>query len=349
MSGPAGTAAVQTFRGPILAADLGTTLMHEHVFVRSPELDLNFPDPEWNEAQAVEGAVRGLTRLHDLGVRTVVDLTVLGLGRDVRLVSAVAERTPVNLIASTGYYTGNVLPLYFQLHGPGRIVEGPDPLVEFFLADIREGIAGTGIRAGMLKVMTDREGITEDVARVMTAAAIAHRETGIPITTHSHPGSRNGLDQLAFLRERGVALDRVIVGHSGDSDDLDYLRALLDTGATIGMDRFGMEHLLSDDRRVRTVLALLREGYGDRMILSHDAAFFSRMTPPSWRARTVPNWHMENIPQRILPLLREGGASEADLDQMLIANPRRLLEPASRPAGPDGAHASGQDQGRIEA
>lgn len=322
-------ASVQTFEGPRDPAELGPTLIHEHVFVTSPELDLNFPVPEWDEAGAIERAVAGFESLYALGIRTVVDLTVPGLGRDVRRVAAVTKRIPINLIASTGYYTGRALPLYFQFHGPGRLVEGPEPLVEYFIGDIEDGIAGTGIRAGMLKVMTDKDGITPDVARVMTAAAVAHEQTGVPITTHSDPGSRNGLDQQSFLRERGVALERVIIGHSGDSEDIPYLRALMDNGSTIGMDRFGMEHVLPDDRRLRTVIALLELGYADRMVLSHDAAFFSRMTPPSWRARAAPNWHMETISRRILPQLRQAGASQADLEQMLVTNPRRLLTPTT--------------------
>ena len=318
---------VQTFRGPVPVGDLGTTLVHEHVFVGHPELDLNLPHPEWSEDAAIEVAVEGLERLWELGVRTVVDLTVLGLGRDVARVGRVAARTRVHLVASTGYYTPDVLPAYFQTHGPGRLVGGPDPLVELFLSDIVVGIAGTGVRAGMLKVVTDRQGITPDVRRVIEAAAAAHRQTGVPITTHTHAPSRNGRDQLALLGDLGVAPGRVVIGHCGDSEDLDYLRELMDSGATIGMDRFGMEHVLPDERRTATVLALLREGYADRMVLSHDAAFFSRVTPPSWRAAHVPHWHMENLSRRIIPMLLAGGATEDQLHQLLVHNPARLLAP----------------------
>ena len=318
---------VQTFGGPVDAGELGTTLIHEHVFVGHPELDLNFPHPEWDEPAAVKAAVDGLERLWELGVRTVVDLTVLGLGRDIARVARVAERTRVRIVASTGYYTADVLPAYFQTHGPDRLVGGDDPLLTFFLQDIEQGMAGTRVRAGMLKVVTDRQGLTPDVCRVMAAAAEAHLRTGVPITTHTHAPSRNGLDQLRFLGERGVAAQRLVIGHCGDSEDLDYLRALMDAGATIGMDRFGMEHVLPDDARVATVLALLAEGYADRMVLSHDAAFFSRVTPPSWRAAHAPHWHMENLHRRILARLRDGGASEGDLRQMLVVNPARLLTP----------------------
>jgi phosphotriesterase-related protein len=317
---------IQTFGGQVDPEELGVTLIHEHVFVRNPELERNLPDAEWNPDAAVERAVQGLTELHELGVRSVIDLTVPGLGRDVELVGEVARRSPVHLVASTGWYTPNALPVYFAFHRPGGPIEGPDPLIELFLRDIRDGIAGTSVRAGMLKVMTDTDGITPDVARVMAAAAVAHRETGVPITTHSHPASRNGLRQQAFLEERGVPLGRVIIGHSGDSEDLDYLRELMDNGSTIGMDRFGMEHILPDDRRVRTVLSLLEQGYADRMVLSHDAAFYSHVTPPSWRARAAPRWRMDTIPRHILPALRAAGVSDDEIDQLLVRNPRRLLE-----------------------
>lgn len=319
---------VQTFRGPVSAGDLGTTLIHEHVFVGHPELDLNFPHPEWSPAAAVEAAVAGFQRLWDLGVRTVVDLTVLGLGRDVQRVAEVAARVPVNLLASTGYYTADALPAYFHTHGPGLLIDGPDPLVEFFLKDIEEGIAGTDVRAAMLKVVTDRPGMTPDVQRVMAAAAVAHQQTGVPITTHTHAPSRTGLDQVDFLTRHGVAPERLVIGHSGDTEDLDYLRSLLDLGVTLGLDRFGMEHVLPDDRRVAVTLRLLELGYAEQLVLSHDAAFFSRVTPPSWRATHVPHWHMENLHRRIVPQLLSLGASPQDIEQMLVHNPRRLLTPS---------------------
>jgi phosphotriesterase-related protein len=101
----------------------------------------------------------------------------------------------------------------------------------------------------------------------------------------------------------------------------------MDKGSTIGMDRFGMAHVLPDDRRVAVVLRLLRLGYADRMVLSHDAAVFSRVTPPSWRARHAPDWHFENLHRRILPMLAAGGATPEDLHRMTVRNPARLLAP----------------------
>jgi len=319
------TRTLPTFTGGVSADELGETLIHEHVFVGSPELDRNLPHPEWDEQVAIEQAVAGFERLYDLGVRTVVDLTVPGLGRDVERVRLVAERVPINLIASTGYYTSDVLPQYFRTHGPGRLVGGPDPLIELFVGDIEQGIAGTGIRAGMLKVASDIEGITPDVERVFTAASVAHQQTGVPITTHSHAATAGGREQQRLLTRLGVPLDRVVIGHSGDSSDLDYLRELADNGSYLGFDRLGMEHMARDEDRIRTLLGLLELGYAERIVLSHDAAFFSRVTPPSWRAKSVPHWRMENIPLRILPRLRREGVSEDTIRMLMVDNPRRIL------------------------
>jgi phosphotriesterase-related protein len=181
----------------------------------------------------------------------------------------------------------------------------------------------------MLKVVTDRPGLTPDVERVMAAAVEAHQHTGVPITTHTHAPSQNGRGQLAYFTRRGVAAERLIIGHCGDTEDIAYLRELMDTGATIGMDRFGMEHVLPDDRRIRTVVELVRLGYAERMVLSHDAAFYSRVTPPSWRAQHAPNWHIENIPRRIVPQLLASGVTEQDVHQMMVLNPARLLAPGA--------------------
>lgn len=316
---------VPSVTGPVTPDRLGATLIHEHLFVGHPELDVNLPHPEWDEERFVDRAAALLARLHALGVRTIVDLTVPGLGRDVARVQRVARASPVRIVAATGYYTADGLPHFFRTHRPGGLVDVPDPLDELFLRDIREGIAGTDVRAGMIKVFSDEAGITPDDERVFAAAARAHLATDVPITTHSHAPSRGGLAQQALLRRLGVPLERVVIGHAGDSDDLDYLMELADAGSYLGFDRFGMEHTAPDEQRIRMLLALLGRGYADRIVLSHDAAVFSRITPPSWRARAAPHWHMENLHTRLLPRLRDEGVTETTIETMLVRNPRRIL------------------------
>lgn len=322
---PEAARAIPSYTGEVLDTDLGVTLIHEHIFVGDTELDLNFPHPEWDEGAAVSAAVRGLTELHTLGVDTVADLTVLGLGRNAELVARVAAESPVRILAATGYYAAEILPPFFRLNGPGLLVDGPEPLTRMFLSDIREGIAGTGVRAAIIKIASDETGITPDIERVFRAAATAQLETGVPILTHSHAPSQNGTEQQDLLERLGVPLERTIIGHAGDSADLDYLMRLADRGSMLGFDRFGMTHVAPDEQRIDVLVDLCNRGYADRIAVSHDAAFFSRVTPPSWRAANAPEWSMDHISRRIRPALRERNLDDQTLHQLLVENPRRIL------------------------
>jgi phosphotriesterase-related protein len=200
-------------------------------------------------------------------------------------------------------------------------------LVEFFLRDIREGIKGTGgVKAAVLKCATDVPGVTPDVERVLRAVAVAHRESGVPIMTHTDAATRRGLEQQAIFAEEGVDLSRVIIGHCGDTDDLDYLEELLRNGSYIGMDRFGADPFLSVDDRIRVVLELCERGWEDRMILSHDGAAHNDWFDPEWVRQTHPRWRYELIPLEVLPELRERGLPEETIRTMMVGTPRRILE-----------------------
>ena len=323
-----GAARVPTYTGLVEPDALGLTLMHEHVFVGDLELDRALPHPAWDEQGAVDAAVETMHRLHARGVRTLVDLTVPGIGRNAALVARVAAASPVRIVAATGWYSVGDLPPAVRMHGPGTLVGGPDPLVEVMLRDLEHGIAGTDVRAGVIKVASDIGGITPDVRRVFAAAAHAHRRTGAPIMTHSHAASRGGIEQLELLDELGVAADRIVVGHAGDSTELDYLLALAARGAYLGFDRFGMEHVLADRDRMRMLLGVLEHGLAEQVVLSHDAAVFSRVTPPGWRAAHAPNWHMEHLFTSVLPLLADAGVSTREIETMLVDVPRTLLAAA---------------------
>src|ERR1022692_4945297 len=141
-----GMAAVNTVRGPVEASHLGPTLMHEHVFVLSPEIEKT--SAEWDEETVQDTAVRRLQELKDHGVDTIVDLTVIGLGRFMPRIVAVAERVPaINIVVATGVYTYDEVPMYFHFRGPGTMLGGPEPMTDLFVREIREGIADTGVRA----------------------------------------------------------------------------------------------------------------------------------------------------------------------------------------------------------
>ena len=313
------TAMVETARGPVPVDSLGKLLAHEHVFVLSTEIMLNYPD-EWGDEDArVTDAVRRLSELKAAGIDSIIDPTAIGLGRYIPRIARIAEQIDLHIIAATGLYTFEVLPHYYAL----RPIEA---MVEHFVGDITNGIADTGIKAAILKCATDRPGVTPDVEKVLRAVAKAHRQTGVPITTHTHAESQRGLEQQKIFLDEGVDLTRVIIGHSGDTDDLTYLEALLGNGSYLGMDRFGIDGYLTTDRRVAVVAELCRRGYANRMLLSHDASCYLDWIPGEVDTSvTMPNWHYLHISNDVLPMLRDAGVSDSDIDLMLRDNPRRLF------------------------
>src|SRR3954466_12844517 len=182
--------------------------MHEHVFVLTPDVQQNYPEEWGSEEDRVADAVAKLTALAASGVSTIVDPTVIGLGRYIPRIQRVAEQVDLNIVVATGCYTYQDVPFFFHHRGPaldaalGTSV--PDPMVDMFVRDIEDGIAGTGVRAAFLKCAIDRPGLTRVVDRVMRAAAKAPRRPGVPITVHTHPGSRQGLAAQKVLTDEGV-------------------------------------------------------------------------------------------------------------------------------------------------
>jgi len=310
---------VQTARGPIDTAKLGRTLMHEHVFVISTEIQQNYPE-EWGaEEKRVADAIKRLNELKAAGIDTILDPTAIGLGRYVPRIKKIADQIGLNIVVATGLYTFDVLPHYFN-------ARGEDIMTQMFVRDIEKGIADTGIKAGVLKCATDEPGVTKGVEQVLRCCARAHRQTGVPITTHTHARTRRGLEQQKIFKEEGVDLSRVVIGHCGDSDDLDYLTEIMANGSYIGMDRFGIDVILSTEKRVNTVAELCKRGFADKMVLSHDAACYLDWIPGELPPPMLRHWNYLHISKDILPMLRDKGVNDAQIEQMLVTNPRRYFE-----------------------
>jgi phosphotriesterase-related protein len=320
---------VQTVRGPVDTTELGQVLMHEHVFVLSADVQQNYPEEWGSEEQRVADAVAKLTALAATGVRTIVDPTVIGLGRYIPRIQRVAEQVDLNIVVATGCYTYDDVPFFFHHRGPALNAalgaEVPDPMVDMFVRDITDGIAGTGVKAAFLKCAIDRPGLTPGVERVMRAVAKAHGRTGVPITVHTHPGSRQGLAVQKVLAEEGVDPRRVVLGHSGDSTDADHLSALADAGFLLGMDRFGINLDTTFEARADIVVEMCRRGYAESMVLSQDASCYIDWVDPGVMAMLT-DWRYTHIHEDVLPYLREHGVSDEQIETMLVANPRRYFD-----------------------
>ena len=315
---------VETVRGPVELSDLGATLMHEHVFVLSTEHVQNYGDEWWDEEARVADAVTKLNALHAKGITTIVDPTVWGLGRNIPRIQRIAAQTPLNIVVAAGLYVYEELPQQYAYRGPGLLLDVPEPLVTDFVRDIADGIAGTGVKAAFLKCCVEHAVASPGIDRIARAVGRASVETGAPITVHTSGHEQSGTTALDLFAAEGADLTKVVVGHAGDSNDLDYLMALADRGAYLGMDRFGLDLFNPGPERVKTIAALAARGYDDRMVLGHDANRFIDYwggAHDAVRAAGAPNWHYEHISDDILPALLGAGVTQQQIDRMLIANP----------------------------
>lgn len=319
-------AKIQTALGSIDSTSLGVTLMHEHIFFLSTEIMQNYPENWGDEEKRVADAIHRLNELKSLGFDSLVDLTVIGLGRYIPRIKRIAQQTKLNILVATGVYTYNDIPMYFHFQGPGTLLGGPELMADMFVRDITEGIADTGVRAAMLKCATDEPGMTPGVVRVLRAVAQAHRRTGTPISTHTHAGTRRGLEQQAIFREEGVDLSRVVIGHCGDTTDIAYLEEIVSAGSTIGMDRFGIDSILSFDDRVNTVVQMCKRGHVGKMVLSHDAACFNDWFPETVLAAALPRWNYVHIHNDVIPALKKAGVTDEQIKTMMVDNPRKIFE-----------------------
>lgn len=308
-------ATVNTVAGPVDTSELGFTLMHEHIIVKSPGVVENFPSV-WNREEEIERAVTRLGDVAARGVKTLVDATA-DLGRDIHFVAEVARRSGVQIIVATGLWIE--VPRYFQ-------TRRADVMAELFTKEINEGIAGTQIKAGIIKCATDEAGATADIEKVLRACARVHRATDVPITTHTFAAGQTGTVQQDIFQSEGVDLSRVIIGHSGDSKDIDYLSRLIGRGSYIGMDRFGLDMFLPTADRVATIAQLCKMGHADKMVLSHDANSYMDWFERSLLEMTTPDWHYNFIPDSVIPALVESGVTEEEIHQMTVENPRRIFE-----------------------
>jgi phosphotriesterase-related protein len=318
---------VETLTGPVDVADLGPTLMHEHVFVVDTDYLHNYGTGDWwDEDAELERAVDKLNRLADKGITTIVDPTVVGLGRDIPRLVKIADRVRVHIVVATGVYTYDALPFPYSLQGPGLPLGGDDPLVRDFTRDLTEGISGTGVKAAFLKCAVEHAEMSGDVERALRAVARTAVATGAPVTVHTNAAEHSADVVLDVLRDEHVDLTKVVLGHVGDSTDVDWLASLADTGAILGMDRFGLDVFAPTDARVATIVELARRGYADRMVLSHDASCridWFGPDAPEVIAAGMPNWHYEHISDDVLPALRAGGVTDEQIVVLLVGVPRR--------------------------
>lgn len=320
---------INTVTGPVSSDALGGVLAHEHFVFGYPgytgDVSLDAFDRDAFTAEMVKVA----ETIKGQGINTIVDATANECGRDVELLKDLSIATGLNVICSTGYYyQGESAPAYFMFRsGVGYNVE--DEIYQMMKLELTEGVAKTGIKAGVIKLASSAGEITPYEQFFFRAACrLAKEDPGVRIITHTTMGTCL-VEQADFFLEHGVNPKQVQIGHFCGCTDVNIQRKVLEKGFYVAFDRITqdleMMGMPTDDARFTCLVQLLADGYGDMIMLSFDkvqhflgrsfAEALERLKPLVGRQK----W--ESMGEYVLPELRKRGVSEEQLHRFLYENP----------------------------
>jgi phosphotriesterase-related protein len=306
---------VQTVLGPIDPATLGWTLPHEHTQIALWHIASRWD--YWQLTRNEPVILEELARFRDAGGGGLVDLTLPGVGRDPAWLHDIATASGLHIVMGCGWYRGVHYPHEARIDR--RTV---DDLADELVAEIRDGVDGTGIRPGIIgEIGTDKPWVSALEERVHRAAARAAVRTGLAVTTHGVM-SPVGLDQLGILEAEGLDPARVVIGHADSYPVLEHHLAIIGRGANVEFDFLGMNFLalerLGEPHVIELLGELVARGHADRILLSQDVCHDSQLK------RYEGNGYVY-LAETFLPRLRDAGITDAQIETMTVANPRRLL------------------------
>jgi len=306
---------VQTVLGPIDPATLGWTLPHEHTQIALWHIASRWD--YWQLTRNEPVILEELARFRDAGGSGLVDLTLPGVGRDPAWLRDIATASGLHVVMGCGWYRGVHYPAEARIDR--RTV---DDLADELVAEITDGVDGTGVRPGIIgEIGTDKPWVSALEERVHRAAARAARRTGLAVTTHGVL-SPVGLDQLRILEDEGLDPARGVIGHADSYPVPNHHLAIIDRGANVEFDFLGMNFLplerLGEPRVIELLGELVARGHADRILLSQDVCHDSQLK------RYEGNGYVY-LAETFLPRLRDAGITDAQIETMTVANPRRLL------------------------
>lgn len=299
---------IQTVRGRIYPSELGLTLMHEHILCDFIGADQTGPH-RWNRAEVADRMAPYLEALAAQGVRAFVDCSPRYIGRDPLLLRHLSERVGLHILTNTGFYKEPFLPRWaFEVPA--------EELAEHWVAEWQEGIEGTGVRPGFIKIAVNPDALFPIQQKIVRAAAIVHRQTGLLVASHTAE-RQAAFESLEIAEKAGMGLDRYVIVHANAIRDLADHDALAARGAWLEYDG------ISDDSaewHITLVRHALERGYGDRVLLSQDAGWYEAGQPQGGTVRPY-----TYLIGEFVPLLRHAGVSEREIHRLLIENPQRAL------------------------
>ncbi len=317
---------INSVLGPISPSKLGPTFMHEHFAFAYPGWYADATIAPYDFKALLKTDTEVIKTAQKYGIKTIVDATPNDTGgRDPELYKALAQKTGINIICSTGLYTDQEgAPTYFKSMRWG--VDTSKMISEIMIREITMGIGNSGVLAGVIKVGSSPK-MTAHEEAVHKAAVIAQKATGVPIITHTQ-GPTGGVEQADFLKKQGVDCTQVMIGHVSNSKDIGYHKAILERGVYIAFDRIGLDIITPFDVNVKNVAELCKLGFSDKIMLSHDTVnvWLGRMTPiPEQYQAGFKNWHIDHIHKDFIPAIKEKGVTDEQIKQMMEINPKNLF------------------------
>lgn len=299
---------IQTVTGPIDASELGVTMAHEHLSV-----DLSGVRDDEDSVFGYSSLVMGeLERLKAAGANSVVEVSCIGMGRDVEELVRMSKESGLNIVCSTGFYLESYHPAWLKNMSV-------DEVEDLMTTELLNGIEGTDIRAGVIgEIAGEKCEITDSERKVMIAAAHASSKTGCAVTTHCQLG-RMAVEQASLLLSEGVSPRKVVLGHLDLANDIEYYKRVLGMGVNIGFDTCGKVKYLADETRADNLARLVDLGYAGQIVLSADVSRKSYMSAEG-------GYGYSGVLERMIPMLRERGVDEKEILAMLIDNSARIFD-----------------------
>lgn len=303
---------IMTVNGPVPISQMGITLTHEHILVDFIGAD-SISESRWERTKVINRSLPYLRQIKVLGCRTFVDCTPAYLGRDPLILKSLSDSTGLNIITNTGYYGANnnkYIPRF-------AFTESPDQLAERWINEWENGIDGTGIKPGFIKIAVNRDSLSEFHKKLITAAARAHLKTGLIIASHTGP-ALPAFEQLTILEKEGVAPEAFIWVHAMNEKEPANLIKAAQTGAWISLDNLNDKNI---DELLNIIKILKQNKLLNKVLLSHDAGWYDPAKENGGEYRGY-----STLFEKLIPALRSEHFSEKEITQLLVINPARAFE-----------------------
>ena len=297
---------IRTILKDMSSDELGLTLAHEHFIV---DLDRIRKDG-YSYILDVDEVVPEIRKAMDQGIQSAFEVTTNEMGRDVRKLKEISEKTGLNIVCSTGFYLSEYHPEWLN-------DATKEEIAEVYIRDLTEGIDGTGIRAGLIaEIASSSKGFVGNERKILEAAGLAAKKTGFAVSTHT--GRIAAKETIDILLKEGVEPDKIILGHQDLIDDPEYHLSLLKQGVNIAFDTCGKTAYMPDETRAMNALKLSEAGFADHLVLSNDISRHTYFTSFDGKGYLA-------VMDSVVPLMREYGLPEEIIHKFLADNPARIV------------------------